>query len=119
MLGINAGQPLYQQETATKMAADVTFRGCTFSSADEPRPVVMGNVSSALERQGDWLVSMLTEVSLFCDRFFGSKPEPVPASGAPTPQPSGLMLQVERNLDRNERLIGELAQQLRRLSDIA
>ena len=109
----------YQQELAAKRAAEVEFRNNTFVSKDEPHQVLMGAVSGVIEIHGDRLSEAVCVVEMFLDRVFGPQPAPATAAGAPTPQPCGLLPEIERGLDRNERLLNDLLSKLRRLGDIA
>lgn len=110
-----AGQMAMQQSLAAKMAVERDV----YSSGDEPRQVLMSAVSRSLEIQGSRISDALSTVSLFLDRFFGPQPEAGATTGVPTPAPCGMIHEVERNLSRNEYLLGELEQKIRRLGDIA
>lgn len=116
---LSGAEAAYAQEIAAKRAAMVEFRDNTFVSKDEPRRVVMEVVSRTVEIQGNRIGDVLTSVSLFLDRFFGPQPEPGTVAGAPTPQPTGVIHEVERNLSRNDRLLCDLEEKIRRLGDIA
>lgn len=115
MGGIAQGHMAYQQELAAKQAMERDV----YSSSDQPRQIIMGAVSRAVEMQGNRIGDVLGTVTLFLDRFFGPQPEPSASAGAPTPQPTGVIHEVERNLSRNDRLLCELEERIRRLGDIA
>lgn len=106
---------VYQQELAAKQAIDRS----AYSSCDEPRQILMGAVSRVVEMQGNRINDVLGSLSLFLDRFFGPQPDAATTAGVATPQPMGIIHEVERNLSRSDCLLSELEQKIRRLGDIA
>ena len=116
MHGLVGTQAGYAQEMAAKQC--VTERN-VYPTSDGPREVIMGAVSRALDLHGNRIGDALASVSIFLDRFFGPQPEPSASATPATPQPIGVVHEVERNLSRNDYLLAELEQKIRRLGDIA
>lgn len=111
-----AAQAAYQQDLAAKQCG---MERNTFTSADEPRQVLMGALSRALEIQGSRIADVLGTVTYFLDRVFGPQPDTAGATTTATPQPVGMLHEIERHLSHNDRMLAELEQKIRRLGDIA
>lgn len=105
-----------QQNLAAKMSLE---QSAAYVSTDEPRQHIMGAVSRIVEGQGNRICEVLSSVSLFLDRVFGPQPEDCATPDVAPPQRSGMFHEVDRNLSRNDYLLTELEQKIRRLSDIA
>lgn len=115
--GTSMGRAPNSYEFAVKQA-EVEFRNNVLIQGEEPRRVVMDVVSGTIEAHGDRIVDILTTVSSFIDRLFGPQPEPG-VNTIPEPASPGRLPAIERSLERNERLLNELAAKARLLGGIA